>query len=78
VKARAALALTILLAAPTLAGAQTIPPSEMAGRERFRFQESPADRFMKPGPYAAPSVVELPPTTTGKRRARPSRHKKPR
>jgi hypothetical protein len=28
--------------------APNIPPSEMPGRERFRFQESPLDRFTDP------------------------------
>jgi hypothetical protein len=31
------------------AAAPNIPPSEMPGRERGRFQEQPLDRFMQPG-----------------------------
>ena len=57
------------------AAAQTIPPSEMAGRERFRFQESPGERFMKPEPYVAPRVVETRPTTTKRRGKRPRKTK---
>jgi hypothetical protein len=30
--------------------APNIPPSELPGRERYRFQESPFDRFMQPDP----------------------------
>ena len=57
------------------AGAQpVIPRNEMAGRERFRFIESPAERFMKPGPYVAPYVVDVPPQPA-KRRARHSSKK---
>jgi hypothetical protein len=32
----------------------------MAGRERERFIDSPAERFMKPGPYLDRPVVSLP------------------
>jgi hypothetical protein len=34
-----------------------IPSSEMPGRERERFTESPVERFMQPGPYLPPPVV---------------------
>jgi hypothetical protein len=39
------------------AAAPPIPSSEMPGRERDRFTESPVERFMRPGPYQAPQVV---------------------
>ena len=60
--ARALLALLIGASSLSLAAAQPrIPPSEMAGRERERFIESPNERFMKPGPYLAPPVVDQAP-----------------
>jgi len=40
------------------AAAPPIPSSELPGRERDRFTESPVERFMQPGPYQAPLVVE--------------------
>ena len=59
---RASLTLCGLLAGLSLAAAQPkISPSDMAGRERERFIDSPAERFMKPGPYLDPPVVSLPP-----------------
>ena len=64
-----------LLAGVASAGAQTIRPGDMAGRERERFTDSPAERFMRPGPYVAPSVVDTAPKPS-KRRAQHSRHKK--
>jgi hypothetical protein len=33
----------------TADAAPNIPPSELPGRERYRFQESPLDRFLQPG-----------------------------
>ena len=66
---RAILTLCGLLAGLSLAAAQPkISPSDMAGRERERFIDSPAERFMKPGPYVAPPVVDVP--KSGKRKAR--------
>jgi hypothetical protein len=60
VSTRAILTLCGLLAGLSLAAAQPkISPSDMAGRERFI--DSPAERFMKPGPYLDPPVVSLPP-----------------
>jgi hypothetical protein len=55
------LALCGLLAGLTPAVAQPkISPGDMAGRERERFIDSPAERFMKPGPYLDRPVVSLP------------------
>jgi hypothetical protein len=48
----------ILLSAPLAAAQPRIPPSEMPGRERERFTDSPVERFMRPGPQAAPPVVD--------------------
>jgi hypothetical protein len=39
--------------------APNIPSSELPGRERERFRESPLDRFTQPSPPAAP-LYELP------------------
>ncbi len=40
--------------------APLVPSSEMPGRERDRFTESPVERFMGPGPYvSAPVIVPL-------------------
>jgi hypothetical protein len=48
-----------VLVAGTIAAtaAPVIPSSELPGRERDRFTESPVERFMRPGPYVAPPVV---------------------
>ncbi len=50
----------VLLAAgiSVAAAAPAIPSSEMPGRERDRFTDSPVERFMQPGPYQAPPVIE--------------------
>ena len=57
--ARLILVLFILAAGPELATAQRqISPSEMAGRERERFIDSPVERYMKPGPHVAPQVLD--------------------
>jgi hypothetical protein len=39
------------------AAAPLIPSSELPGRERDRFTDSPVERFMRPGPYQAPQVL---------------------
>lgn len=73
--ARVGLALLMTASGLSLAAAQSkISPSDMAGRERERFIESPAERFMKPGPYIAPPVVELP--KASKRQARRAHRKR--
>jgi hypothetical protein len=50
----------VLLAAglSAAAAAPAIPSSEMPGRERDRFTDSPVERFMRPGPYETPPVIE--------------------
>jgi hypothetical protein len=37
--------------------APLVPSSEMPGRERDRFTESPVERFMRPGPYVPAPVI---------------------
>jgi hypothetical protein len=45
-----AIASLLLVAGIAVArAAPNIPSSELPGRERFRFQESPLDRFTQPG-----------------------------
>ena len=50
----------LLLAAgiSVAAAAPPIPSSVLPGRERDRFTESPVERFMRPGPYGTPQVIE--------------------
>jgi hypothetical protein len=50
----------LLLAAgiSVAAAAPLIPSSELPGRERDRFTDSPVERFMRPGPYQSPQVFE--------------------
>ena len=76
-RARSPLVLVAMLSSLSLAQAQKIPNNELPGRERERFIDSPGDRFMKPGPYVAPSVVDAPPKAQ-KRRARRSKSHQPR
>jgi hypothetical protein len=38
--------------------APPIPSSELPGRERERFTDSPVERFMRPGPFLSPQVIE--------------------
>jgi hypothetical protein len=45
----------MLLASISAAGAAPlVPPSDLPGRERYRFTPSPLDRFMQPTPHAKP------------------------
>ena len=46
----------VLLLASTVAAAAAplVPPSDQAGRERYRFTPSPLDRFMEPNPPPKP------------------------
>jgi hypothetical protein len=60
--ARIAVALGLLTAALVTAAAQpVIPPSEMAGREHYRFIESAVERYMRPGPYVEPPLIDVRP-----------------
>jgi hypothetical protein len=40
------------------AAAPVLPSSALPGRERDRFTDSPVERFMRPGPYQPPQVLE--------------------
>ena len=44
----------VLLFAGTAVAAPLVPPSDQAGRERYRFEPSPLDRFMRPTPPPKP------------------------
>ncbi len=44
----------LLLAGASAAAAQLVPPSDQAGRERYRFEPSPLDRFMQPAAPVKP------------------------
>ena len=44
----------LLAGTVTAASAPLVPPSDQAGRERYRFTPSPLDRFMEPSPPAKP------------------------
>ena len=44
----------LLASTVTAAAAPLVPPSDQAGRERYRFTPSPLDRFMEPNPPAKP------------------------
>jgi hypothetical protein len=68
----------LLLAAgiSVAAAAPPIPSSELPGRERDRFTDSPVERFMRPGPYQTPLVVE--PTTEPQCDVHQPRHSKTR
>jgi hypothetical protein len=50
----------LLLAAglSVAAAAPLVPSSELPGRERDRFTDSPVERFMRPGPFEPPQVIE--------------------
>jgi len=49
------IAAALLIAGLTAANAAPlVPPSDQAGRERYRFEPSPLDRFMQPNPAPKP------------------------
>ena len=47
-------AIVLLAGASAAAAAPLVPPSDQAGRERYRFEPSPLDRFMQPTPPPKP------------------------
>ena len=47
-------AFVLLAGASAAAAAPLVPPSDQAGRERYRFTPSTLDRFMEPNPPAKP------------------------
>jgi hypothetical protein len=63
------------------AAAPLVPSSEMPGRERDRFTDSPVERFMRAGPFEPPQVIAptgKPPCDAGKPRhskSQPARRK---
>jgi hypothetical protein len=65
----------LLLAAGVCAAAAAplVPSSELPGRERDRFTDSPVERFMRPGPYLQPPVIAEPQCSPGKPRHSKSR-----
>jgi hypothetical protein len=75
--ARYRVAAMMLLAGISIAAAApNIPSSELPGRERERFKESPLDRFTQPNPPATP-LYELP-SADRDCQSRPARHSKKR
>jgi hypothetical protein len=44
----------LLASTVTATAAPLVPPSDQAGRERYRFEPSPLDRFMRPHPPPKP------------------------
>jgi hypothetical protein len=62
------------IALPALAAQPMIPPGEMAGRERFRFIESPTDRYMRPGPHVEEPLITVQPRKSLHRKHRHRRH----
>jgi hypothetical protein len=47
-------AILLLASTASAAAAPLVPPSDQAGRERYRFTPSPLDRFMEPNPPPKP------------------------
>jgi hypothetical protein len=47
----------LTLAAGVAVAAPLVPSSELPGRERDRFTDSPVERFMRPGPFEPSQVI---------------------
>jgi hypothetical protein len=47
-------AVALLAITSAVAAGPLVPPSDLPGRERYRFEPSPLDRFMQPRPPAKP------------------------
>jgi hypothetical protein len=74
---RGSIACLVLVAGVSVAvAAPLVPSSEMPGRERDRFTDSPIERFMRPGPYRPPQVIA--PAAEPQCGTRTPRHSKPR
>ena len=69
-------AMLLLAGMSVAAAAPNIPPSELPGRERERFRESPLDRFTQPSPSGAPLFGM--PNSSRDCRSRPASRSKPR
>jgi hypothetical protein len=72
---RYGIAIIALLALTSVAAAgPLVPPSDLPGRERYRFEPSPLDRFMQPKPPAKPLLRwDCEPRGAWRGRARPRR-----
>lgn len=46
----------LLVGASAASAAPAVSPSDLAGRERFRFEPSPVDRFMQPNQQREPLI----------------------
>jgi hypothetical protein len=46
----------LLVGAPAANAAPAVSPGDLAGRERFRFEPSPLDRFMQPNQQREPLI----------------------
>jgi hypothetical protein len=53
-----------------------VPPSDQPGRERYRFEPSPLDRFIEPRPPAKP-LLRWDCDERGARRAKPRSRRNP-
>jgi hypothetical protein len=73
---RAIVGLLLAAGISVAVAAPAIPSSELPGRERDRFTDSPVERFMRPGPYQPPQVIG--PTAEPQCDVRKPRHSKPR
>jgi hypothetical protein len=75
---QAIVVLLLAVGASVAAAAPPIPSSALPGRERDRFTESPVERFMRPGPYQTPPLIEpiTPQCDAGKPRHSKSRSAK--
>jgi hypothetical protein len=70
-------AILLLAGASAAAAAQLVPPSDQAGRERYRFAPSPLDRFMQPNPPAKPLLRWDCEQEPGSSRAKPRSRRSP-
>ena len=70
-------AMAVAVLSLTFATAQpNIPPNEMAGRQRERFLDSPVERYMRPGPYVVPRVLDTAPARKHRaKRAKPRKRR---
>jgi hypothetical protein len=66
--------IALLALASAAAAGPLVPPSDLPGRERYRFEPSPLDRFMQPKPPAKPLLRwDCEPRGAWRGRARPRR-----
>jgi len=73
---RCRIAAVLLLAGVCIAdAAPNIPSSELPGRERERFKESPVERFMQPTPQGTKPLIEWDCRTPRRSKQRSARRK---